>query len=348
MVQKLLRTIKRNLMVKNSTIEKVIVTGGLGYIGSHTVVELIKSGYEPVIIDNLSNTNVKNLNGINEICATNYKFHKANCADYESTKNILEGAENIVGLIHFAAYKSVEESINDPEKYYSNNIGSMNTLTQLCEELQIENFIFSSSCTVYGSPAVLPVNESAPFQKAFSPYGETKQQCENILENSKTHSVSLRYFNPIGSHSSAKIGDRSSDNPGNLVPIMAQVAAKKRKTLIVNGTDYNTKDGSCVRDYLHVIDLAKSHIAALNFVRNKKGKHAFNVGVGKGLSVIEAIQFFEEANNLSLEVKYGPRRAGDIPEIYADTTHSFKCLKWRPEISIKQAMKDAWNWELNK
>ena len=335
-------------MVKSNTIERVIVTGGLGYIGSHTVVELIKSGYEPIIIDNLSNTNVKNLNGINEICGTSYNFYKVDCTDYESTRTILEKTDNIVGLIHFAGYKSVEESINYPEKYFRNNIGSMNNLIKLCEELEIQNFIFSSSCTVYGTPDVLPVNEFSPFQKAFSSYGETKQQCEKILENSKIYSVSLRYFNPIGSHSSAKVGDRSSDNPANLVPIMAQVAAKKRKTLIVNGTDYNTKDGSCVRDYLHVIDLAKSHIAALNFVRNKKGKHAFNVGAGKGLSVIEAIQFFEEANNLSLEVKYGPRRAGDVPEIYADTTHSFKYLKWRPEISIKQAMKDAWNWELNK
>ncbi len=348
MAQRLLRTIKRNRMVKNSAIKKVVVTGGLGYIGSHTVVELIQSGFEPVIIDNLSNTNLKNLIGINEICATNYKFHKANCTDYESTKAIIEGVDNIVGLIHFAAYKSVDESINYPEKYYSNNIGSMKTLIQICEELQIENFIFSSSCTVYGNPEVLPVNESAPFKKAFSPYGETKQQCEKILENSKTHSVSLRYFNPIGSHSSAKIGDRSSDNPANLVPIIAQAAAKKRKSLIVNGNDYNTKDGSCVRDYLHVIDLAKSHVAALNFVKHNKGKHAFNVGEGKGLSVLEAIQIFEEANSLSLDVKYGPRRAGDVPEIYADTTHSFKYLKWKPEISIKQAMKDAWNWELNK
>ena len=335
-------------MVKNSTAEKVIVTGGLGYIGSHTVVELIKSGYEPIIIDNLSNTNVKNLNGINEICASNYNVHEINCANYISTKAILEGVDNIIGIIHFAAYKSVEESINNPEKYYRNNIGSMKTMIQVCEELLIENFIFSSSCTVYGNPDILPVNESSPFQKAFSPYAETKQQCEFILENSKIHSASLRYFNPIGSDSSAKIGDRSTDNPENLVPIIAQVAAKKRKTLIVNGTDYNTKDGTCVRDYIHVKDLAKSHIAALDFIRNKKGKYAFNVGAGKGLSVLEAIQIFEQANNLSLEVKYGPRRIGDIAEIYADTTYSLKCLKWRPEISIKQAMKDAWNWELKK
>ena len=335
-------------MVKNSTREKVIVTGGLGYIGSHTVVELINSGYEPVIIDNLTNTNEKNLNGINEICSTSYNFHNVDCNDYDDIKIILMRTENIVGLIHFAAYKSVEESINDPDKYYSNNIGSMNNLIKLCEELRIEKFIFSSSCTVYGIPEVLPVNESAPFQKTFSPYAETKQQCENILENSKIHSVSLRYFNPIGSHSSAKIGDRSSDNPSNLVPIIAEVAANKRKKLIVNGRDYNTKDGSCIRDYIHVIDLAKSHIAALDFLRNKKGKHIFNVGLGKGLSVIEAIKLFEEVNNLSLEVEYGPRRAGDIPEIYADTTHCLKFLKWKPKLSIKKAMKDAWNWELNK
>lgn len=327
---------------------KILVTGGLGYIGSHAVVELIEANFQPIIIDNLSNTDVKNLAGINSICGLNYDFHQIDCTDYDAMKTIFESHEDIKGVIHFAGYKSVEESISNAEKYYSNNLNSMGNLIRLCEEFSIDNFIFSSSCTVYGNPETLPVNEETPFKKAFSPYGYTKQECERALEKSNITSVSLRYFNPIGSHSSLKIGDRSSDKPSNLIPIIAEVAAKKRDRLIVNGTDYKTRDGSCIRDYIHVVDLAKSHIAALQFVAEHKGKHVFNVGVGEGLSVLEAISAFKKSNNISLVVSYGPRRTGDVPEIYADTKKSFRLLKWRPSITIEQAMKDAWNWELNK
>jgi len=327
---------------------KIIVTGGAGYIGSHTVVELVASGYEPIVLDNFSNTDVRNINGINKITAKNIKFYNIDCTDSNAVKSVFEKEKDILGLIHFAAFKSVEESVRLPEKYFKNNIGSLEVILDHMQNNNVNNIIFSSSCTVYGSPEKLPVTENSPFKRAESPYGETKQKCEDILNRSSLKSVSLRYFNPIGSHSSGLIGDFSSDKPANLVPIICEVASGKREKLIVNGNDYNTVDGSCVRDYIHVVDLAKSHIAALNYLLKNKKKDVFNVGTGKGLSVLETIKVFESANNMKLNYSIGPRRDGDIDEIYSDNQKVINELKWKARISIENAMIDAWNWELNK
>ncbi|MAR22000.1 MAG: UDP-glucose 4-epimerase GalE [Flavobacteriales bacterium] len=327
---------------------KIIVTGGAGYIGSHTVVELVASGYEPIVLDNFSNTDVRNINGINKITAKNIKFYNIDCTDSNAVKSVFEKEKDILGLIHFAAFKSVEESVRLPEKYFKNNIGSLEVILDHMQNNNVNNIIFSSSCTVYGSPEKLPVTENSPFKRAESPYGETKQKCEDILNRSSLKSVSLRYFNPIGSHSSGLIGDFSSDKPANLVPIICEVASGKREKLIVNGNDYNTVDGSCVRDYIHVVDLAKSHIAALNYLLKNKKKDVFNVGTGKGLSVLETIKVFESANNMKLNYSIGPRRDGDIDEIYSDNQKVISELKWQAKISTESAMIDAWNWELNK
>ncbi len=327
---------------------KILVTGGAGYIGSHTIVELIQEGFQPIIIDNLCNSSKKNIEGIKAITGEEVKWYNVDCSKEEELQEVFEKEEGIVGAIHFAAYKSVEESIRLPEKYYKNNIGSLEVLLQLMKKHKVNNLIFSSSCTVYGTPDFLPVNENSPFKKAESPYGETKQLCENVLQKSAVKSISLRYFNPIGSHSSSLIGDCSADKPANLIPIICEVASGEREKLIVNGDDYNTVDGSCVRDYIHVIDLAKSHVAALNYLLQNPKKDVFNIGTGKGLSVIQAIDYFEKANNKKINFEIGPRRDGDVEEIYSDNTKVEKLLHWKAEISVETAMKDAWNWELKK
>ena len=327
---------------------KILVTGGAGYIGSHTVVELIQKGFQPIIVDNLCNSSVKNLEGIKAITDTIVQWYNVDCTDEKAVSSVFEKEENIVGVIHFAAYKSVEESVRMPEKYYQNNIGSLEVLLNLINQFGVEHLIFSSSCTVYGTPDILPVTEQAPFKKAESPYGETKQQCEEVLQSAKIKSISLRYFNPIGSHSSGLIGDCSADKPANLVPIICEVAKGVREKLIVNGNDYNTVDGSCVRDYIHVVDLAKSHVAALQYLIKNPKKEVFNIGTGKGLSVLEAVQCFEKANNTKINYEIGPRRDGDVEEIFSDNTKVERLLNWKAEISLEQAMKDAWNWELKK
>ena len=326
---------------------KIVVTGGAGYIGSHTVVELVKSGYEPIILDNLSNTDIRNINGINKITRKNIKFYNIDCTNSNQVKSFFEKEKDILGLIHFAAFKSVEESVRLPEKYFKNNIGSLEVILEEMKKNNIDNIIFSSSCTVYGSPDKLPVTESSPFKVAESPYGETKQICEKIIEKSCRNSISLRYFNPIGSHNSGLIGDCSADKPANLVPIICEVASGKRDLLVVNGDDYNTVDGTCVRDYIHVLDLAKSHVRALNYLLKNTVKEVFNVGTGKGLSVLEALNAFEKANDLKLNYSIGSRREGDVEKIYSDNKKVIKILKWKPEISIECAMIDAWNWAKN-
>ena len=327
---------------------KVIVTGGLGYIGSHTVVELITKGFQPIIVDNLCNTDVRNLDGIKEITGENIKWYNVDCCIEEELKTVFKKEDDITGVIHFAAYKSVEESIREPEKYFKNNIGSLEVLLKLMQQYDVNNIIFSSSCTVYGTPDSLPVTEESPFKKAESPYGETKQICENILQQCNISSCSLRYFNPIGSHSSGLIGDCSADKPANLIPIICEVAKGRREKLIVNGNNYNTIDGTCVRDYIHVIDLAKSHVSALDYLFKNPKKDIFNIGTGVGVSVLEAINFFEEENNLKINYEIGPRRDGDVEEIYSENKKVAELLDWRAEKSIMQAMKDAWNWEIKK
>ena len=326
---------------------KIIVTGGAGYIGSHTVVELIKLGYEPIILDNMSNTDFRNIDGIKKITGKNLKFYNVNCTDLNAVKLVFEKEEDILGLIHFAAFKSVEESVRLPQKYYKNNIGSLEVILDQMYKFNIDNIIFSSSCTVYGSPDNLPVTEISPFKKAESPYGETKQLCEEILQKSDITSISLRYFNPIGSHPSALIGDCSADKPSNLVPIICEVASGIRKELIINGNDYDTNDGTCVRDYIHVVDLAKSHVAALKYLLKYQKNDVFNIGTGRGTSVIECVNAFQRSNNIKLNTSVGSRRTGDIAEIYSDNTKVSKLLKWKAEIKIETAMLDAWNWQLN-
>jgi len=327
---------------------KILVTGGAGYIGSHTVVELITAGYTPIIVDNLCNTSTQNIEGIEKIIGNKIKWHNVDCTDKKTMDKVFSEEGTIEGAIHFAAYKAVEESVQNPQKYYDNNMGSLEVLLKCMQENEVKNIIFSSSCTVYGMPDVLPVTEDAPFKKAESPYGETKQICEGMLKDDTCNSVALRYFNPIGSHPSALIGDCSADRPSNLVPIITEVAIGKREKITVFGDDYNTPDGTCVRDYIHVVDLAKSHVKAMDFLIKNPGKHAFNVGTGIGVSVLDAIKAFEKTNNLSINYSIGPRRYGDIEQIYANGSLVQVKLGWDAKESLEQAMKSAWDWEKGK
>ena len=324
---------------------KVIVTGGAGYIGSHTCLKLYDKGYYPLVIDNLSNTNIENIKGVESIINKKIKFYKIDCCDTNKVENVIKAENGIVGAIHFAAFKSVEESIRLPEKYFKNNLKSLESLINVMQSNNLNNLIFSSSCTVYGSPDNLPVDENAPFKKAESPYAETKQLCEKMIEESTLFSVCLRYFNPIGTHESGLIGDRSANNPSNLVPVMCEVASGKREKLIINGNDYNTKDGSCVRDYIHVEDLASAHINALQYCIKNKSKSIFNIGTGSGISVKEMVKKFEKVNGVNVECKYGPRRKGDIAKIYSDVKKSKKYLNCSAKKTISDALKNAWAWE---
>ena len=324
---------------------KILVTGGAGYIGSHTVVELTAAGYTPIIVDNLCNTSTQNIEGIEKIIGNKIKWHNTDCTDKVGMDKVFTEEGTIEGAIHFAAYKAVEESVQSPQKYYDNNMGSLKVLLECMHKNKVKNIIFSSSCTVYGMPDILPVDENAPFKKAESPYGETKQICEGMLKDDTCNSVALRYFNPIGSHSSSLIGDCSADKPSNLVPIITEVAIGKREKITVFGDDYNTPDGTCIRDYIHVVDLAKSHVLAMDFLINNPGKHAFNVGTGIGVSVLDAVKAFEKTNNLSINYSIGPRRDGDIEQIYANGSLVKSKLGWEAKESLEKAMKSAWDWE---
>ncbi|CAI8274420.1 MAG: UDP-glucose 4-epimerase [Cryomorphaceae bacterium] len=327
---------------------KILVTGGAGYIGSHTIVELITAGYTPIIVDNLCNTSHKNIDGIESIIDAKVKWRNADCTNKYAMDKVFSEEGKIDGIIHFAAHKSVEESVKNPQKYYDNNIGSLKVVLKCMQENEVKNIIFSSSCTVYGMPDVLPVDENAPFKKAESPYGETKQICEEMLKSDNCNSVALRYFNPIGSHPTTLIGDCSADRPSNLVPIIAECAIGKREYITIFGDDYNTPDGTCIRDYIHVVDLAKSHVKAMEFLIKNRGKHAFNVGTGIGVSVLEAVKAFEKINNLKINYSIGPRRSGDIEEIYANVNLVNIKLDWEPKEILEKAMKSAWDWEKKK
>ena len=325
--------------------KKILVTGGAGYIGSHTIIELITAGYTPIIVDNLCNTSHKNIDGIESIIESTVKWHNVDCTEKEAMDKVFTEHGKIEGVIHFAAYKAVEESVQNPQKYYDNNMGSLEVVLKCMQEHDVKNIIFSSSCTIYGMPDVLPVDENAPFKKAESPYGETKQICEQMLKEYSCNSVALRYFNPIGSHSTALIGDCSADRPSNLVPIITEVAIGKREKITVFGDDYNTPDGTCIRDYIHVVDLAKSHVKAMDFLINNSGKHAFNVGTGIGVSVLDAIKAFEQTNKLSIHYSIGPRRDGDIEQIYANSNLVKEKLGWEAKETLEEAMISAWKWE---
>ena len=328
--------------------KKVLVTGGAGYIGSHTIVQLVEAGYNPIIIDNLCNTSIKNINGIKKITGKNVKWHNVNCTDKIAMQKIFKQEGKVLGVIHSAAYKSIVESFKNPDKYYKNNLGSLEVLLECMKENEVENIIFSSSCTVYGVPDILPISEDTPFKKAESVYGETKQLCEKILLDNTCNSVALRYFNPIGSHKSVLIGDYSLEKASNIVPIITETAIGKRKKMTVFGNDYNTPDGTCIRDYIHVVDLARSHVLAMEFILSNSGKHAFNVGTGIGISVLELIHIFEKANKVKLNYMIGDRRKGDIEEIYADGELVKSKLGWKAQESLKEAMISAWDWEKSK
>jgi len=331
---------------------KILITGGTGYIGSHTVVELQKKGYQVVIIDNLSNSTIDVLYSIQKITGVLPEFHQFDLCDEELTKDFFSKNNDIEGVIHFAAFKAVGESVEKPMKYYKNNLGSLINLMKYMNEAQTKNLVFSSSCTVYGQPDVLPVDEEAPFKKAFSPYGHTKQICEEIIEQTGKifgfNSIALRYFNPIGAHESALIGELPLGVPNNLIPFITQTAIGKRDHLNVFGNDYNTPDGTCIRDYIHVVDIALAHIIAIERMLNKKSKsdfEIFNLGTGNGFSVLEVIKAFEKVSGTKLNYQLVDRRPGDIEKVWADTKYANDELGWKAVRGIDEMMLSAWNWE---
>ena len=334
--------------------KKILVTGGLGFIGSHTVVELQNTGYEVIVIDNLYNSKLDILEGITSITGKKPDYLDIDLRDKQAVQNFFENYQ-VDGIIHFAASKAVGESVEDPLLYYENNIGTLVYILQEMKKHQISNFIFSSSCTVYGQADELPITENAPVKPAESPYGNTKQVGEEIIAQSCLaygfKSIALRYFNPIGAHESAQIGELPLGVPQNLVPFITQTASGIRKELSVFGDDYPTRDGTAVRDYIHVVDLAKAHIAALERLLNDQNKtnfEVYNVGSGDGSTVLEIVKAFEKVNNLELNYKIVDRRPGDVIEAYADTSHANKELNWKTEKSLEEALESAWKWQLKQ
>lgn len=331
---------------------KILVTGGTGFIGSHTVVELYNAGYTPVIVDDLSNSSIKILDQIEKIIGYKPEFHQFDLCDEAKTAAFVQSNTDIKGIIHFAAFKAVGESVQKPLEYYRNNFFSLINLLTPYKEIPI-NFVFSSSCTVYGQPDVLPVTEAAPVKKAESPYGNTKQIAEEILAetaavNKNYNIVALRYFNPVGAHATALIGELPIGVPQNLIPFVTQTAIGKREQITVFGDDYDTSDGSCVRDYIHVVDLAKAHVAAIKRMEAGKAEdnyEVFNIGTGKGTTVLEIINAFEKSTGEKLKYTIGPRRVGDIEKVYGDVTKSSEALGWKTELNVDDMMKSAWEWE---
>ena len=334
---------------------KILVTGGTGYIGSHTVVELINEGYEVVIVDNLSNSNIEVLNGIEKITGIRPAFENIDCVDYLALDRMFEKYRGIEAIIHFAASKAVGESVEKPLLYYRNNLVSLINLLQLMPIHKIKNFVFSSSCTVYGQPDILPVTEEAPIKLAASPYGNTKQIGEAIIRdtihaNPFYNSIILRYFNPIGAHQTAEIGELPNGVPNNLLPFVTQTAIGLRKQLQVFGNDYNTPDGSCIRDYIHVVDLAKAHVIAVRrLIKNESGKQVetFNLGTGRGLSVLEIITTFEKVNQIKVPYKIVGRRAGDVEKVWANPSFANNVLGWKAGETVEETLRSAWEWEKN-
>lgn len=332
---------------------KILVTGGTGFIGSHTVVELSNAGFVPVIMDNLDNSSVQVLDGIEKILGFRPKFYQEDCNQPDAFRRIFEAEKDIHGIIHFAAHKAVGESVAFPLKYYRNNIGSLVSLLETASEFNIQNIVFSSSCTVYGEPSSLPVDETFPIVPAESPYGNTKQICEEILRDCHTSgmnfkSLSLRYFNPIGAHPSGFIGELPLGVPGNLVPFVMQVATGWREKLSVFGSDYNTVDGTCIRDYIHVVDIALAHVNAVQYLLKNKEERLYdwiNLGTGKGSTVLEVIKTFEQVAGLPLNYQMVGRRAGDIEKIYASTEKAEKVLGWKTRLTLADGLADGWRWQ---
>lgn len=334
--------------------KKVLVTGGLGYIGSHTVVELCKAGYTPIIGDNLSNAHRSVLPKLEHICGQPLAFFELDFTDALAVERLFENAGPFAGVIHFAAFKAVGESVRNPLKYYHNNVRSTQVLLEAMLRAECSKLVFSSSCTVYGQPEQLPVSEATPFGKAESPYGFTKQISERMISETAAAfpqqlvAALLRYFNPIGAHPSGQIGELPLGPPENLVPYITQTAAGLRDTLTVFGNDYNTSDGTCIRDYIHVCDLAEAHVAALAWLdKQAEGCEPFNLGTGAGNSVQEVIDTFVATTGVELPYRIGGRRPGDVEQIYAEATKAREHFGWSTKRSLKEALADAWNWQQN-
>ncbi|NVK65289.1 MAG: UDP-glucose 4-epimerase GalE [Flavobacteriales bacterium] len=330
----------------------ILVTGGAGYIGSHTVVELINSGKIPVIVDDFRNSDPRIIKGVEEIVQQKVIFKKVDVCDLNAMRKVFE-EYSFDGIIHFAAYKAVGESVQEPLMYYNNNLNSLLVCLMLAKEFEVKNFLFSSSCTVYGEPESSPVvTEESPVLEANSPYGATKQMCERILADTTKSGtnikvLNLRYFNPIGAHHSGFIGELPIGRPNNLLPYLTQTGAGILEELTVFGSDYNTDDGTCVRDYIHVSDLADAHVKGVDWLMKQEGvfNEVVNIGTGHGASVLEIIHTFEKVANLKLNWKFGERRAGDVEKIYADASKAKSLLNWTANRTMEDAIRDAWNWE---
>ena len=332
---------------------KILVTGGCGYIGSHTIVDLIENGYDVISVDNNSRSNSNVLKGIEEITGKKVKNYKVDLCNFDDTFAIFQENEDIEGIIHFAAYKSVGESVDKPLMYFENNLTSLINLLKCVQEFHTPYFVFSSSCSVYGNPDTVPVTESTPIKPAESPYGYTKQMSEQIInefsKSSGTRNILLRYFNPAGAHPSIVIGEVPFGKPQNLIPAITQTAIGKLQKMSVHGVDYPTRDGSCIRDYIHVCDLAHAHTLSLKYLQEGKNSHiseVFNLGSGNGITVLEAINAFEIVSGIKLNFETGPRRSGDVVVVYANNDRARNMLGWNPEFSLEQMMDTAWKWEL--
>ena len=331
----------------------ILVTGGCGYIGSHTIVDLIQNGYDVISIDNNSRSNENMLLGVEQITGKKIKNYKVDLCIYDDVYAVFQENSTIEGIIHFAAYKAVGESVEHPIMYFENNINSLINVLKCAQEMKVQHFVFSSSCTVYGNPDLMQVTEATPQKKAASPYGLTKQIGESIVESivakGDMNAVLLRYFNPVGAHPSIAIGELPIGKPQNLVPAITQTAIGKLPQMTVFGADYDTKDGSCIRDFIHVSDIAHAHTLALEFLEGKIDENVceiFNLGTGDGYSVLEVIKAFETENNVKLNYMIGPRREGDVVAIYANNNKAKDILKWVPALSIQDMVKTAWQWEL--
>lgn len=331
---------------------KILITGGTGFIGSHTVVELFESGHTPIIIDNLSNSEEWIIDRIEKIAGKRPAFYEGDCNDLNFLNNVFEKEGKIDGIIHFAAFKAVGESIDKPLEYYKNNVLSFINILETAKKNDVKNIVFSSSATVYGEPKGNPITEDFPRQEATCPYGNTKIMCEDILRDTITSkanfsAISLRYFNPIGAHPSGLIGELPNGVPSNLIPYITQTAAGIREKLTIFGDDYETADGTCIRDFIHVVDLAKAHIATLEYLDKQETPFydVFNVGTGNGNSVMELIKTFEKVNDLKLNYEIGKRRQGDISQCWADTDKINKIIGWKNEKTLENSLQDAWNWQ---
>ena len=335
--------------------QTILVTGGTGFIGSHTTVELIEAGYQVVIVDNLSNSKIEVLDGIEKITGVRPAFEQVDLRDFDATEAVFKKYPAIEGIIHFAASKAVGESVQQPLMYYRNNVVSLVNLLELMPKYNVKGIIFSSSCTVYGQPKPenLPVTEDCPHQKATSPYGNTKEINEQIITDyihsgANIKSIVLRYFNPIGAHPSALIGELPRGVPNNLVPFITQTAIGKRECLSIFGNDYPTPDGTCQRDYIDIVDLAKAHVYAVARMldgKMEKDYEIFNIGTGRPVSVLELVNAFEKVNGVKLNYKFAPRRAGDVTAIWADPSLANKKLGWKAERTVEQTLEAAWAWE---